>query len=732
MEENRLVSQTLIDLKNKIDNGNSEALEDFWKYMRGRKAPLIEEIPGDKDNALFTLIWQQDREIENIVAIGEIFGGEVFGEEGKSTDLARLGDTDLWYRSAIVSKKLRGLYFMAADTDEEGDWQDENAILDKFNPLIYTCPVDNENPEDVCLLNAKENILEMPDAATKEWVQPRTDGKKGNTELFRFRFKENEELRRVWIYTPYNYEELKDPCGLVVFTDGWEYVNLVKAPEILDNLIANGNIDPVCSIFIESSENRLQELTCNDNFLKFICEDILTWAKKQYRISDDKDRTVIAGLSLGGQFAAYAALKRSDIFGRVLSQSGAFAWNRDNNGKVTMDKDGNSNLIDMYNKSDVIDVDFYMNIGSLENFMTGHVKASENMVKTLKNKDYRVLSETFTGAHIYYDWQDTLADGINFLIGKCPYKSTYKLMNNFTIEKADKNEFRNYYGVYHGLCFATASFVMDYETMKDVLEDDDPAYWILDGNKKAGGCFLHNDQIGELFVVPPYSYSDLPLKEITAIVKGNLKQSEEVEVFYVVDDEEEKALEAAGYINAVYGDSGRWMIRPTEKYQVSFKEDFYVRSPEKKDLNIMGSLISESFTDNKDMNDNPSVEECTSWVEEYFDDYLDNSLLNEASTLVFNKDTDGLVGLCYISIWQKWPLISQIAVKPGFQGKGIGSEMIKKALTVLKEEHDAVRLYVEEGNKAEKMYRFNGFLPGQMIKTMKYKNTSEEGEIILS
>ncbi|WP_081496354.1 GNAT family N-acetyltransferase [Clostridium senegalense] len=61
----------------------------------------------------------------------------------------------------------------------------------------------------------------------------------------------------------------------------------------------------------------------------------------------------------------------------------------------------------------------------------------------------------------------------------------------------------------------------------------------------------------------------------------------------------------------------------------------------------------------------------------------------------------------------------QIAVKPGYSGRGIGTNMIKKALTMLNEEYLAIRLYVDIGNKAEDLYYKLGFLKGSELINMK-------------
>jgi ribosomal protein S18 acetylase RimI-like enzyme len=94
-------------------------------------------------------------------------------------------------------------------------------------------------------------------------------------------------------------------------------------------------------------------------------------------------------------------------------------------------------------------------------------------------------------------------------------------------------------------------------------------------------------------------------------------------------------------------------------------------------------------------------------------------VLNKASTLIYDEKTKELVGVCLISLWQEWPLIWEIAVKPSYAGKGLGTKMLKKALSVLQEEYPVLRLYVTIGNDAEKVYHNLGFLKGLELVDMK-------------
>lgn len=87
-------------------------------------------------------------------------------------------------------------------------------------------------------------------------------------------------------------------------------------------------------------------------------------------------------------------------------------------------------------------------------------------------------------------------------------------------------------------------------------------------------------------------------------------------------------------------------------------------------------------------------------------------MVNKASTLIYEKKTNELVGACLISIWEEWPNVYDIAVKPSFQKKGLAKNMLKRSLTILKKQYPTLRLFVTLGNDAEMVYHKMGFLAG--------------------
>src|SRR5207247_1130613 len=91
--------------------------------------------------------------------------------------------------------------------------------------------------------------------------------------------------RRVWTYVSPRAQPVDQAYALLVVLDGKEYVDLIPAPTILDNLLAAGLIPPLVAVFPDSLgwETRGRELACHPPFLNFLMQELLPWLAERFR-----------------------------------------------------------------------------------------------------------------------------------------------------------------------------------------------------------------------------------------------------------------------------------------------------------------------------------------------------------------------------------------------------------------------------------------------------------------
>ncbi|WP_346935754.1 GNAT family N-acetyltransferase [Clostridium sp.] len=224
-----------------------------------------------------------------------------------------------------------------------------------------------------------------------------------------------------------------------------------------------------------------------------------------------------------------------------------------------------------------------------------------------------------------------------------------------------------------------------------------------------GGVSLEPNYMSCLFLIPPY---DNEFEKVLGKLKNILiSWSDKSEEIYAgnVKQEYVKYYQRLGFRT---GESRRCMIRPTEKFQVIWNDDYRIAPARKENQMEIAEFYKDAFKNVEDFQSKLSVEEINGAIQDYFDNNSEDSLVNKASTLVYDKKTNQLIGASLISIWEEWPNVYDFAVKPSFQGKGIGNNMLKYALTILKEEYPVLRLFVTLGNDAELFYSKLGFLSG--------------------
>jgi enterochelin esterase family protein len=215
--------------------------------------------------------------------------------------------------------------------------------------------------------------------------------------------------RRVYTYTPAGYDATH-AHPLVVCFDGWGYVTdaYVPLPTVLDNLIADGRIPPVVAVLPDSldQETRSRELILDEPFVAFLADELLPWAHERMSFADDPAQTVVAGSSAGGLTSVFAALRRPDLFGLVLSQSGAFQ---------------RGTLPAEYATRERLPVRFYLDAGILETIPWGGLGALLHSNRHLRDvliaKGYDVTYREFPGGHDYLWWRETIADALVALLG---------------------------------------------------------------------------------------------------------------------------------------------------------------------------------------------------------------------------------------------------------------------------------------------------------------------------
>ena len=341
-----------------------------------------------------------------------------------NNQMARLFNTDMWYKTYRVRNDIRATYQLAPNdpgvplgpssnrAERTAKWQ-----IDSLNPHTYVFPKDDEFPESVELVRS---VIEMPKAPAQPWIELRDGVPTGKVEMHRLKSDILDNERRVWVYTPPGYTTDGEPYGLLILFDGWAYVEMVPTPTILDNLLSEGLIPPLVAVLPDSLDAaaRMRELLLYSPFNDFLAQELVPWARERYHVTSDPAQTIVGGSSAGGLAAGFAALEYPEIFGNALSQSGAFRWKPEGESEhewlAQQFAIRKKLALKFYLEAGILEVNSLVALGDGPNLIV----ANRHMRNVLQAKGYDVHYAEFAGGHDYLCWRGTLANGLLALIGQ--------------------------------------------------------------------------------------------------------------------------------------------------------------------------------------------------------------------------------------------------------------------------------------------------------------------------
>jgi enterochelin esterase family protein len=219
----------------------------------------------------------------------------------------RLQGTDLWYLVLEVPERSRFEYKIEVVSRGVGRW-----IEDPLNPHRARDPF---GANSVC----HGSGYEVP-----EWTLPDPEARTGSLEELAIHSRASRREYMVTLYLPARFRRTRR-YPLLIVQDGGDYLQYAGLRTVLDNLIHRLEVSEMI-VALTYPHDRLHEYGNNPAYARFLVEELVPRLEAQYPLLAKPSGRCLMGASFGAVAALSTAWRHPMFFGRLLLQSGSFAF----------------------------------------------------------------------------------------------------------------------------------------------------------------------------------------------------------------------------------------------------------------------------------------------------------------------------------------------------------------------------------------------------------------------
>jgi enterochelin esterase family protein len=224
-----------------------------------------------------------------------------------SQPFQRVEGTDFWYLVMELPPASRIEYKLQRLWNGGMEW-----MLDPLNPRRASDPF------------GENSVCATPGYEIPEWARPDPDARSGTLKDLIFESKALGGPRRVTLYLPARFRPTRR-YDLLIVHDGPDYLNYSGMKVVLDNLIYRLEI-PGLIVALSHPERRLVEYANFEPHARYLTEELVPFLEKEFPLLAEPRHRGLMGASFGAVASLSTAWRFPGFFGRLLLQSGSFAF----------------------------------------------------------------------------------------------------------------------------------------------------------------------------------------------------------------------------------------------------------------------------------------------------------------------------------------------------------------------------------------------------------------------
>jgi enterochelin esterase family protein len=307
--------------------------------------------------------------------------------------LERVAQSDLWLLRIDLPANSRIEYKFEVVRGERREW-----ITDPLNPHKAADPF---GANSVC----QGFGYERP-----PWTLPDPQSRPGALEELRVGSAALDAVSRLFTYVPARFRRSRR-YPLLIVHDGEDYLRFADLKTVLDNLIHRLEIPPMIVCLTQSSD-RLREYAGDDRHARFLSEEVLPMMRVKYPLLDEPAGRGLMGASFGAVASLHAAWRNPGVYGRLLLQSGSFAFSDIGEHRRTPVFDPVVRFVNEFRAHPGEPSSrMYLSCGIYESL----IYENRSMVPLLTEQGIQVRYEEVRDGHNWENWRDRLRTGLSWL-----------------------------------------------------------------------------------------------------------------------------------------------------------------------------------------------------------------------------------------------------------------------------------------------------------------------------
>lgn len=316
----------------------------------------------------------------------------VFGLES-AQPLTRIDGTNVWFLSMPLPPASRVEYKFEIFHDGHGRW-----IQDPLNPHLARDPY------------GANSVAHGNGYAVPEWIHRDSTSPYGTYDVVEFSSADFGQ-RQTRVYVPARFRQTR-LYPLLIVHDGDDYLNYTALGTILDNLMARREIPDMVVAFTNSS-HRLVEYANDERHARFLTEELVPHLESRYPLRAQPQNRCLMGASFGAVASLSTAWRYPGFYGRLLLQSGSFAFtdigDRNRRGPLF---DNVVSFMNQFRESPTaISERVFVSCGTYESLIYENRSLIPLLVATGMDVRFREARD----GHNWENWRDRLREGLSWL-----------------------------------------------------------------------------------------------------------------------------------------------------------------------------------------------------------------------------------------------------------------------------------------------------------------------------